>query len=142
MANFLRLFLAVVIGFIVGSIVNMALVMVSGKLIPPPAGADVTTLEGLKASLHLFEPKHFVIPFLAHALGTLVGALVAALLSPNRATAPAYVVGVVFLLGGIANIFMIGSPVWFNAIDVVFAYLPMAWLGLKAAHRLRPARST
>ena len=51
----------------------MGLIMLSGKVIPPPAGSDVATMEGLKASLHLFEPKHFVFPFLAHALGTLVG---------------------------------------------------------------------
>jgi hypothetical protein len=61
-----------------GSIVNMALIMLSGKVIPPPTGADVTTMEGLRAALHLFEPKHFIFPFLAHAVGTFVGATVSA----------------------------------------------------------------
>ena len=46
--------------------------MMSSSLIPPPEGADVTTLEGLKTSMHLFQPKHFLMPFLAHALGTLL----------------------------------------------------------------------
>ncbi|TGL88194.1 hypothetical protein EHQ68_10195 [Leptospira congkakensis] len=49
------------------------MIKVSGKIILPPKGADVTTMEGLKASIHLFEPEHFLFPFLAHALGTLVG---------------------------------------------------------------------
>ena len=31
--------------------------------------------------MHLFEPKHLVFPFLAHAVGTLVGALVAYLVA-------------------------------------------------------------
>jgi hypothetical protein len=52
MSKILRILLAVVVGFVLGSVVNMALIMVSGKVIPPPAGADVTTMEGLKASLH------------------------------------------------------------------------------------------
>src|SRR5690606_40560173 len=57
-------------------IVNMSIIMISGSIIPPPEGADTTTTEGLKAAMHLFEPKHFLLPFLAHALGTLVGAFV------------------------------------------------------------------
>ena len=80
MARFFRALLSVVLGLLVGSTVNMGLIMLSGKVIPPPADADVTTMEGLRASLHLFEAKHFVFPFLAHALGTVVGALVASLL--------------------------------------------------------------
>ena len=138
MVRFLRLVAAVVLGFIVGSIVNMGLIMVSGSVIPPPPGADVTTMEGLKASMHLFEAKHFVFPFLAHALGTLVGAFVAGVLAPGRSAIPAYVVGGLFLLGGIANVVMLPSPVWFSAVDLLLAYIPAAWLGQKLAARVRP----
>jgi hypothetical protein len=46
--------LAVITGFIGGSIVNITLINMSGMIIPPPEGADVTT----KASLHLFEIKY------------------------------------------------------------------------------------
>ena len=35
-----RLILAVIAGLVVGSLVNMALVMLSGHVIPPPAGVD------------------------------------------------------------------------------------------------------
>ena len=52
----------------------MALVTASPLVIPPPAGVDVSDPQSLSESIHLFEPKHFVFPFLAHALGTLVGA--------------------------------------------------------------------
>ena len=137
MGHAFRLVLAVVAGFVVGSAVNMALITVSGKVIPPPAGADVTTAEGLKASLHLFEPRHFVFPFLAHALGTLAGAAVATLLTPLRRPGPAYAVGGLFLLGGIASALMLPAPAWFIALDLVLAYLPSAWI----AHRLVARRS-
>lgn len=124
-----RNLLAVVAGFVAGSIVNMGLIMVSGSIIAPPAGADVTTTEGLKASMHLFEPKHFLFPFLAHALGTLAGAIVAALLAASRKRQFAFVVGVLFLAGGVTAVSMLPSPLWFNVVDLVGAYLPMAWLG-------------
>ena len=140
MVRFLRFLLAVVVGLIVGSAVNMGLILVSGSVIPPPAGADVTTMEGLQAALPLFEPKHFVFPFLAHALGTLAGAVVAGLLAPNRSAIPAWVVGGFFLVGGIANVAMLPAPVWFSAVDLVLAYLPAAWLGQALAARMRSGR--
>lgn len=135
MPRMLRLILAVVAGFIVGSLVNMALISISASIIPPPAGADVSTTEGLKAAMPLFERKHFVFPFLAHSLGTLAGAMVAMLLAPGRSAGPAWVVGVLFLLGGIAASFMIPAPAWFIALDLVAAYLPAAWLAQRLASR-------
>lgn len=76
--------IALVAGAVFGSIVNMGIIMVSGHIIPPPTGVDVTTMEGLRSSLHLFEPKHFILPFLAHALGTFAGALLTAKVSFNH----------------------------------------------------------
>jgi hypothetical protein len=132
MPRLLRFAIAVVLGFAAGSAVNMGLILVSGSVIPPPAGADLSTTEGLKASLHLLTPKHFVFPFLAHAVGTFVGAFIATLLTPDRARGPAYVVGTLFFLGGCAAAFMIPAPAWFVAVDLILAYGPPTW----AAHRI------
>ena len=133
MKTILRNLAAVLLGLVVGSVVNMGLIMLSGKVISPPAGADVTTTEGLKASIHLFAPKHFLFPFLAHALGTFAGAWVAAVISTGQRTIYAFVVGVFFLAGGVASVFMLPAPLWFDATDLALAYLPMAWLGSKLA---------
>lgn len=135
MSSRFRRILAVVLGFVVGSIVNMAVLMLGMKIIPAPPGADVTTSEGLAASIHLFEPKHFLFPFLAHALGTLVGAMTAMRLTPNRTPGPTYAVGIAFLIAGIANVCMLPAPLWFEVLDVVAAYLPMAWIGSRIATR-------
>lgn len=141
MPRTLRLILAVFAGILAGSAVNMGLVLVGPLVIAPPAGADVTTSEGLRASLHLFEPRHYLFPFLAHSLGTLVGAFVATLLAPGRPLVPALIVGAVFLIGGIANAFLLPAAAWFIAVDLVAAYLPMAWLGWRlAARRQDPPR--
>ena len=129
MPQLLRIVVAVVVGLFIGSAVNIGLIMIGGKVVPPPPGADVITTEGLKASMHLFEPRHFLFPFLAHALGTYAGALAATLLAPARKITPAMVVGTLFLLGGVASVFMLPSPAWFSALDLLAAYLPFAWLG-------------
>lgn len=128
----LRNILAIISGLLVGSSINMLIIIVSGSIIPPPKGADITTMEGLKNSIHLFEAKHFIMPFLAHALGTLAGALITSLIAtPKQKMRLALIIGSWFLIGGIANIFMLPSPIWFNIIDLVFAYIPMGYLGGK-----------
>ncbi len=133
----IRNILAVVAGLIVGSAVNMGIIMISGNIVPPPPGADVTDMESLKSSMHLFEAKHFIFPFLAHALGTLVGAFIAALIAASHKIKMALIIGVFFLLGGIINIFMLPSPVWFAVLDLVGAYIPMGWFGSKLAVKIK-----
>ncbi|HLG02005.1 MAG TPA: hypothetical protein VI731_00320 [Bacteroidia bacterium] len=127
----LKNILAVIAGIILGSVVNMGIIMISGSIIPPPEGADVTTSEGLKKSMPLFEPRHFIMPFLAHALGTFTGALLAALIAPSHKIKFALGIGFFFLIGGIASVFMLPSPTWFTVLDLVGAYIPMAYLAGK-----------
>ena len=127
--HILRILLAVVLGFLIGSAVNMGLIMAGGSVVPPPPGADLTTMEGLRAAMPAFGASHFVFPFLAHALGTLAGALLASLAAPRGSRVPAAVVGGLFLLGGIANVILLPAPLWFCVLDLTLAYLPMAWVG-------------
>lgn len=127
--------LAVIAGLVVGSIVNMGIVMISGSVIAPPEGGDITTMEGLKATMHLFEPKHFIFPFLAHAIGTLVGAFVAAKIAATKKMTMALLIGVFFFIGGAINVSMLGGPLWFTVLDLVMAYIPMAYLGGKFAEK-------
>ena len=124
----IRNILAVLAGMVVGSVVNMGIIMVSGSIIPPPEGVDNTTVEGLKAGIHLFQPKHFLLPFLAHALGTFAGALLTAIIATSRKMLFAMIIGFFFLAGGIGNILMLPSPLWFTLVDLIGAYLPMALL--------------
>ncbi|TDR23489.1 hypothetical protein [Marinicella litoralis] len=129
MNSMTRNVLAVIVGLVVGAAVNMGLVNIGPMVIPVPAGADVTTMEGLKESMNLFAPKNFLFPFLAHALGTLVGAFVAAKLAATHQMRCAMIIGLAFLIGGIAMVVMVGGPIWFMAADLLLAYLPMAYLG-------------
>jgi hypothetical protein len=136
MPNLLRNALAVILGIVIGGAVNMALIMLSPSLIAPPAGVDVNNAESLSKSMHLFQPRHFIMPFLAHALGTLAGAFAAYLIAATYKTRIAYVIGAFFLFGGVVASFMIPAPAWFIALDLLAAYLPMAWLGIQLVTRI------
>ena len=138
MSNRVRSVLAVIAGIVVGGIVNTALISLSPSIVPPPAGVDVTNAESLRAGIHLFGPRHFIMPLLAHALGTLAGALAAYVTAAAHRALIAYAIGVLFLGGGIAASFMIPAPVWFIALDLLVAYLPMAWLAIEIGRRLKP----
>lgn len=131
MSSVIRNTLAVIIGIIVGSIVNMSIILISGSIIPAPNGADASTMEGLQKTMHLFAPKHFIFPFLAHAIGTFAGAVTTALIAFNHKTKLALIIGAFFLLGGIVSVCSLPSPMWFTVVDLVFAYIPMAYLALK-----------
>lgn len=131
----LRNILAVMVGVIVGGMANMGLIMLSPHVIAPPAGFDLTTEEGLQAAMPHMEPKHFLMPFLAHAIGTLVAAFIAAKMAATRHMALAVAIGIWFMIGGIMMVFMLPSPTWFTITDLALAYIPMGYLGGKLAHK-------
>jgi len=133
----LRNILAVIAGLVLGSVVNMGIIYLSPLVLPIPEGADISTPETIKASIHLFEPRHYIMPFLAHALGTFVGALVAACIATNNKMRLAMLTGAIFLIGGISAVAMIPAPMWFNVTDLVCAYLPMAFIAGKIMGRKR-----
>lgn len=129
MKSILKLVLGIVAGLVVGGIVNMALVMASGHVIPPPLGADMTTAEGIRAALPELAPRHFLFPFLAHALGTLAGAYIAAKIASGHRLVAAIVVAAFFFVGGIMAARMIPAPTWFVVLDIAVAYFPFGWAG-------------
>ena len=137
MKSIIQNIISIIIGIVIGGIVNMGIIMISSSVISPPNGGDVTTMEGLNETMHLFEPKHFIFPFLAHALGTLFGAFIAALIAANHKMKFAISIGFLFLIGGIINIVMLPSPTWFTMLDLAGAYIPMAYLGWKIANTFK-----
>lgn len=126
--------IAVVVGWIAGSIVNMGLINV-GSTVIPLEGVDPNDMEALAEAMPTADFKYFIFPFLAHALGTLVGAFVAAIIAASHKMKFAIGIGVFFLIGGIFVNIAIPGPVWFAAADILLAYIPMALVGGKLALR-------
>lgn len=129
MHPFIKSGLAVLAGIFVGGIVNFGIIILSSSIIPPPNGVDVSNIESIKTNIHLYKPIHFLFPFLAHALGTFSGAVLAIKIS--KQTKIEYMVALVFLYGGISMITQVSSPIWFTVLDLGLAYIPMAWLATK-----------
>lgn len=131
--------LAVIAGAFVGGLVNMGLIVAGAMLLPPPPGVDVNDIASIEAHVAEYSVVQLLAPFVAHALGTFVGALVAGLVVPRSRLGVALAIGLLYLMGGIMAVSMIPSaPLWFDALDLVVAYLPMALLGARLAARLRP----
>ena len=131
----LKNILAVILGWAVGSVVNMGLILL-GHNIFPIEGVDPNDMNAFAEIMPTLGSKYFIFPFLAHALGTLTGALVAYSIADTHKIKMAMVIGVLFLIGGIAINYMLPGPIWFAVLDIVLAYIPMAWLGTKVGRQL------
>jgi len=135
MKNWMRNGLGLLSGIIVGAFVNGFIIQISGSIIAPPEGADLTTQEGLREAMSRFEFRHFIMPFLAHALGTLSGALVASYIAVSYRIVWSMLIGALFFAGGAMMVSLLPSPLWFDLTDLILAYFPMAWLGWRLTGR-------
>ena len=111
-------------GCFFGSVVNMGLIIAGNQLIPMADGMN-------PMDATMWEIKYFVFPFLAHAIGTLVGAFIVARYTASYHMILSIFVGVFFLLGGISMVFIMPAPLWFILLDISLAYIPMGWYGWK-----------
>jgi hypothetical protein len=125
-----------VAGLLLGVITNGVIVQIGSQIVKAPKGLDLSTEQGLAKAMPLMGAEHFVFPFLAHAIGTLVGAYFVSRMKVNRALLNAMAIGFAFLAGGVMMVLTLpGTPWWFVATDLVLAYLPMAYLGYKLGQR-------
>ena len=87
----------------------------------------------------MYQPKTHGFPFkglrllrpqLAHPRCAYFGALIAA----SHKLGVAFSIGALFLIAGSYMVYLISSsPLWFSALDLCVAYLPMSWLGWRLA---------
>lgn len=122
--------MAVVAGWMGGSILNMGLVQLGHSLLPLE-GVDPNDMDALAEVMPTLDMEFFMFPFLAHALGTLLGAIISGKIAATHKMYFSLGIGVLFLLGGIAVNVMIPGPTWFAVLDITIAYIPMAWIGFK-----------
>ena len=131
----LRNILAVLAGYAAFTVLNIGLILLGLQIIPMPEGIDPMDPESIKAGMKLFSLPNFIVPFIAHAGSTLVGAFTAAMIGIDKKMILAYIIGGLALMGGISAVYQIGGPIWFQVLDLVVAYIPMAYLGGTLATR-------
>jgi hypothetical protein len=128
----LRAIAGVFAGLIAGAALNMGIIYAGAALLPPPEGVDVGNIESINANIDKCAVVDMMVPFAAHALGTLLGAFVAAMIAVTARARlrVSLVVGCLFLILGIEAVRMIpNAPLWFDVLDLGLAYIPMALLG-------------
>jgi hypothetical protein len=122
MKTILRNIFALVTGWTIGAIVNMSFIVAGSHVFPMSESFE--PMNAMNWGL-----KFFIFPFLAHALGTLAGAFIAAKIASTYKKTFALIVGAFFLIGGTMMVFMLPAPIWFVVLDLAVAYIPMGWLG-------------
>jgi hypothetical protein len=132
----LRNLLALLAGLFIGGSLNMAVIVVGGMLFPPPEGVDVNDLASINAHIGDYSVLQLMVPLLAHALGTFIGALIVARFAASWQMPLALLVGLLFMAGGFMALQQIpDSPCWFAVADLGLAYIPMAWAGARSGRR-------
>jgi len=126
MSPIIRNILAVIVGLFVGGLVNSSIIMFGSGFVLPPEGVDPNDIASIKAHADQYGPKHFIVPFLAHALGTLIGAFVTIKIAVSNHKTLAYIIAGFFLVGGTIMAFMLPELWIYSAFDLLFAYFPMA----------------
>ena len=132
----LRNILSVFAGLIVGSAVNMALVMLNAYvLFPMPPGMDMNVPEQLNTYIATLPTVAFLVVLAAHLGQSFVGGWTAARLGSSRPMLLAMIVGVLTLVGGILNWMTVDGPTWMM-IEIPL-YLVVAWLAGRIEQKRR-----
>ncbi len=134
MRSALRSTAAVVVGFIVASVVMMIVEAINGHLIHPDlakAAEGVTDRETLRAVLAGAPVSAFLVVLAGWILGSVAGGWTTARIATGATVRHCTILGVLLTLAGIANNLMIPPPTWFWIAIVVF--VPAAYIGARLA---------
>ena len=103
---------AVFAGMMVGGVVNMVIVSLSGMLFPAPADTDLADPVQLAAWVASLPPQAFVLVLIAHLGQAFAGGAVVAGLARSHVTALALTIGGLSMLGGLMNLLVMPGPAW------------------------------
>ena len=124
MKQILKNIAIVILCIIVGMIVNIGLIILGGTIFPLPENFEPMNAMN-------WDLNYFLFPFLAHAIGTLAGAIVSVKIAVSNHKIFALSIGSFFLIGGIIMVQILPAPLWFILLDLIVAYIPMGYLGYK-----------
>lgn len=127
----LRSIAAVVVGFVVASVVLVIVEFISGHWLYPElaqSAVGVTDPEQFRALLAAAPVPSLLIILVGWTLGALAGGWTAARLAGKAKVGHALVVGILLVAASVMNNLMLPPPTWFWIASLV-ALLPAAWLG-------------
>ena len=124
MIKILKNIVIIIVGIIIGMIINIGIIVLGGMIFP--VSDSFNPMNALN-----WDFKYFIFPFLAHSIGTFTGVLIASKLSKRDSIMIPAIVGLYFLLGGIYMVTILPAPTWFVLLDITLCYIPMSLLGWK-----------
>ena len=137
MRSVFRSIVAVIVGFVVASVVMMIIETINGRVLYPGLGKvaeGVTDREVVRGLLAAAPIGAFLVVIFGWALGSVVGGWVAARIGGRAPIGHALVLGVLLTLAGIANNLMVPPPLWFWIASLV-VLLPAAYAGGRLVSR-------
>ena len=113
----MKLMYATFAGVIAAFISMMFLEGLGHSLFPIPFEVDPNNIEAIAGKLHLIPAKMYISVIIAHGLGLLIGLLIAKAIDKTSKIS-LYIIAGFFLVGTVANLFMIPHPIWFAIADI------------------------
>lgn len=129
-----RTIAAVLVGLIAAWITIMLCEFGSAALSPPPTGIDLSDPNALAAYIAAAPPAAMALVLAGWTLGAFDGGLIAALISRRHKTGAALAIGVLVVLGVIANSLLIPHPLWMTVAGLALP-IPAAWLASRLVSR-------
>ncbi len=135
MRQVLRSVVAVLAGFIVASVVMMAVEFANGHLFHPDlarAAEGVTDRESLRALLEQAPVTALLVVVAGWILGAVAGGWIAARLATRARLGHGLTLGVLLTMAGVASNLMLPPPLWFWVVSLP-VFLPAVYLGARLA---------
>ena len=120
---------AILLGLMVGMMVNMALIEVNMRVVfPMPDGVDMADPEAFGAFIATLPAAAFILVIAAHLGQAFIGGWLAARLGASHPMRLALIVGAVTLAGGVGALMMIPGPSWL-VLELPFYMIVAHWAG-------------
>jgi hypothetical protein len=123
----------VIAGIVLAVLIVQLAELIVHRLYPPPPGYNMRDMNDVKKFVAALPLGAMVLVLWGWLIGTLAGTFVAARI--GRSAVPAYVVGALLLIAGIANAIVIPQPVWFSIASFII-YVGGTLAGSKFGFRM------
>lgn len=132
----LRSILSVIAASLVGFFVIAFIETVGHELYPPPETMDPTNAESIKAHMDQIPVAALLINWFAYIAGAFVGGAVTAILCRKNQIIAALICGVLLMLTGLLNLYLIPHPLWYS-IGTTLSYIPFALIGANSGKKIK-----
>lgn len=121
----------VILAIFIGSLTNLSIIELDHLIFEIPEGLDLNNMEDLDEFIQSLPFYRLLFPFFAHSMGTLIAAYLVSKFSISYSFYISLGIGALFMASGIYMVLILNAPLYFELMDLCFAYIPAAWLGHK-----------